>query len=118
MNTEITCQVCGNPLPPGYKNRFCCEGCYLASLQANHDLHGEVYLQFCEALVEALDFREHETGQHSKRVACHTLVLAQQSCDDEAQLKQIYWGALLHDLGKIGIPDNILLKQEGLTDEQ
>jgi len=118
MNTDRKCQVCGNPLPAETVSRFCCEGCYLTSLHADHTVYDDAYLRFSEALVAALDLREHETGQHSKRVACHTLVLAQQSSNDEAELKQIYWGALLHDLGKIGIPDNILLKQDALTAEE
>ncbi|HEU0282486.1 MAG TPA: hypothetical protein VFQ99_01785, partial [Gallionella sp.] len=50
---------------------------------------------FAEALVEALDIREHETGNHSKRVACHTLVLARCFTSDAGQLRQIYWGSLL-----------------------
>ena len=45
---------------------------------------------FAEALAEALDIREHETGDHSKRVACHTLVLARRFISDPHQLRQIY----------------------------
>lgn len=71
---------------------------------------------FAEALIEALDIREHETGDHSKRVACHTLVLARRFTSDADQLRQIYWGALLHDIGKIGIADAILLKQGELSE--
>lgn len=71
---------------------------------------------FAEALAEALDIREHETGDHSRRVACHTLVLARRFTSDADRLRQIYWGALLHDVGKIGIADAILLKQ-GTLDE-
>lgn len=72
-----------------------------------------------EALAAALDTREHETGEHSKRVACHTLVLARRFIRDAERLRQIYWGALLHDLGKIGIPDAVLLKPGPLNaDEQ
>ena len=72
-----------------------------------------------EALVAALDTREHETGEHSKRVACHTLVLARRFIGDSERLRQIYWGSLLHDLGKIGIPDAVLLKPGALSpDEQ
>ena len=74
----------------------------------------EVYLALAEALAAALDAREHVTGLHSKRVACHTLVLARRFTTDEALLQQVYWGALLHDLGKIGIPDAVLLKQGSL----
>ena len=71
-----------------------------------------------EALAATLDAREHETGLHSKRVACHTLVLAKRFTDDADELHQVYWGALLHDIGKIGIPDAILLKQGALTEEE
>lgn len=69
---------------------------------------------FAKALAEALDIREHETGLHSKRVACHTLILARRFTTDPNQLRQIYWGALLHDIGKIGVPDAVLLKQGAL----
>ncbi|OFZ71446.1 MAG: response regulator [Betaproteobacteria bacterium RBG_16_64_9] len=73
---------------------------------------------FAEALAAALDARERETGLHSKRVACHTLVLARRFSSDADELRQVYWGALLHDIGKIGIPDAILLKQGPLSDEE
>ena len=73
---------------------------------------------FAEALAEALDIREHETGLHSKRVACHTLVLARRFTEDPKRLRQIYWGALLHDIGKIGIADAILLKQGTLNEDE
>ena len=58
------------------------------------------------------------TGDHSKRVACHTLVLARRFTADTDQLRQIYWGALLHDIGKIGIADAILLKQGALNEDE
>ena len=73
---------------------------------------------FVEALAEALDIRERETGLHSKRVACHTLVLARRFTQDTGHLRQIYWGALLHDIGKIGIPDAILLKPGALSENE
>ena len=73
---------------------------------------------FAEALAEALDIREHETGMHSKRVACHTLVLARRFTADPNQLRQIYWGALLHDIGKIGVSDAVLLKQGALNENE
>ncbi|MFZ2525241.1 MAG: HD-GYP domain-containing protein [Candidatus Ferrigenium altingense] len=73
---------------------------------------------FAEALAEALDIREHETGDHSKRVACHTLVLARRFTSDADKLRQIYWGSLLHDIGKIGISDAILLKQGALNEDE
>ncbi|MFO7593396.1 MAG: HD domain-containing phosphohydrolase [Pseudomonadota bacterium] len=76
------------------------------------------YVKLAEALAAALDAREHETGLHSKRVACHTMVLARHFSDDAQTLRQVYWGSLLHDIGKIGTPDAILLKQSALTEEE
>ena len=73
---------------------------------------------FAEALAEALDIREHETGDHSKRVACHTLVLARRFISDPHHLREIYWGSLLHDVGKIGVSDAILLKQDALDENE
>lgn len=73
---------------------------------------------FAEALVDTLDIREHETGSHSKRVACHTLVLARRFTTDPHRLRQIYWGSLLHDVGKIGVSDAVLLSQGALNKDE
>ena len=78
----------------------------------------EAAAPLAEALAEALDLREHETGLHSRRVACHTLVLARRVIDDPEQLHQVYWGSLLHDIGKIGIADAILLKHRALSEDE
>src|SRR3972149_1817683 len=87
-------------------------------MNAETDILERADAAFAEALAEALDIREHETGDHSKRVACHTLVLARRYTGDPERLRQIYWGALLHDIGKIGIPDAVLLKQGPLTQDE
>jgi len=71
-----------------------------------------------EALVSALDFREHETQFHSKRVASYAVRLARELGVKDEELKYIYWGGLLHDIGKIGVSDSILLKPGSLTDEE
>jgi putative nucleotidyltransferase with HDIG domain len=71
-----------------------------------------------EALVAALDAREHETQAHSKRVSEYTLYLAREMSVDALELDVIRRGAMLHDIGKIGIPDSILLKPGKLTDEE
>lgn len=117
-----TCHFCGARIGAAVFardwERYCCEGCYLKEREfpAVRDAAQQAMQALAEALVAALDVREHETGLHSRRVACHTLMLARRFTGDEERLKQIYWGALLHDIGKIGIPDAILLKQESLTD--
>lgn len=81
-------------------------------------LEGGPYDRFVESLAAALDLREHETGLHSKRVALHTLILARQFYADADELREIYWGSLLHDIGKIGVPDSILLKRGALSEDE
>lgn len=94
-----------------------CESCFLERRLAP-ERTTDLYGRFVEALAEALDIREHETGLHSKRVACHTQVLARRFFTDRVRLNQVYWGALLHDIGKIGVPDAILLKDGPLTGDE
>lgn len=87
-------------------------------MNAKADILEQADAAFAEALADALDIREHETGNHSKRVACHTLVLARRFINDPHRLRHIYWGALLHDIGKIGVHDAILLKQDALDEDE
>jgi putative nucleotidyltransferase with HDIG domain len=75
------------------------------------------YNETLQALVASLDAREHETTNHSLRVMEYTTFLARKVGVAEEDLVQIAWGALLHDIGKIGIPDAILLKP-GLLDPE
>ncbi len=100
-------------------SRLTCEHCLL---DARKQLAGLVdrhpYEEFAEALAAALDLREHETGLHSKRVASHTLILARHHYADLPTLREVYWGSLLHDIGKIGVPDAILLNPGRLTDQE
>ncbi len=121
MENELVCGVCGMPITGmqyiQVDGGIHCESCLLKRKEYRLD-SSDIYLAFAEALTEALDAREHETGLHSKRVACHTLVLARRFTQDEKLLQQVYWGALLHDIGKIGIPDAVLLKQGALNEEE
>ena len=71
-----------------------------------------------DGLVAALDLREHNTGMHSHRVREYTLLLADRLRVDTRQRHDISYGALLHDIGKIAVPDHILLKPGRLTDEE
>ncbi len=64
---------------------------------------------------DALELREHETAGHSHRVVSLTLDLARQMGALEEELVHIRRGALLHDIGKMGIPDAVLLKRGPLT---
>lgn len=51
-------------------------------------------------------------------MACHTLVLARYFITEPARLRRVYWGALLHDVGKIGVPDAVLLKHGPLDENE
>jgi len=78
----------------------------------------ESYNMTLQALVTALDAREHETQAHSKRVQEYTLSLAREMGIGGDELIQAGRGALLHDVGKIGVRDSILLKPSKLTTEE
>ena len=71
-----------------------------------------------EAMADMLDARERKTGAHSKRVARMAVVLARKLGASPEEIEIIGTGARLHDIGKIGIPDAILLKAGPLTDEE
>ena len=71
-----------------------------------------------EALMEALDTRDTETQGHSRRVSEYTVAVAKRMNVREPELTQMKWGALLHDVGKIGVPDAILRKPGPLTPEE
>lgn len=66
----------------------------------------------------ALDLRDRETEGHTLRVTTMTLDLARKMGLKEKDLVQLRRGALLHDIGKMGVPDHILLKPDKLTDEE
>ena len=78
----------------------------------------KLYAGTLEAMVLALDLREKETGYHSYRVTEYALTLARKLELSDHDLSVIAKGALLHDIGKIGVPDNILLKPGKLNDEE
>ena len=117
-----SCTVCGAATNERQYVRIndhhTCEHCLLNSRKLGSGLENDPYEQFVESLAEALDLRERETGLHSKRVATHTLLLAAHHFQKLSDLREIYWGSLLHDIGKIGVPDAVLLKPGQLTDEE
>lgn len=76
------------------------------------------YDQTIESLGGALDLRDNETAGHSRRVTRYCLEMAQAMGSSGEQLKHIARGAYLHDIGKIGIPDAILLKPGKLTEDE
>jgi HD-GYP domain-containing protein (c-di-GMP phosphodiesterase class II) len=71
-----------------------------------------------EGWSHALDLRDKETEGHTQRVTEITMTLARAAGITEDELVHVRRGALLHDIGKMGVPDHILLKPDKLTDEE
>jgi putative nucleotidyltransferase with HDIG domain len=88
------------------------------SLQASNKELEEAYQATLEGWVRALDMRDKETEGHTKRVTALTVELAQKMGVGGDALIHIRRGALLHDIGKMAIPDGILLKPGPLTDDE
>ena len=78
----------------------------------------KAYNSTLEGWSRAMDLRDKETEGHSRRVAAMTVGLGREMGLSEAELVQVYRGALLHDIGKLGVPDSILLKPGKLTEEE
>ncbi|MEI7849118.1 MAG: HD domain-containing phosphohydrolase [Chloroflexota bacterium] len=76
------------------------------------------YQKTIEGWVSALDLRDKETEGHTQRVTQLSVEFARAVGIDEAQLDYVRIGALLHDIGKLGVPDAILLKPGKLTEEE
>ncbi len=84
-----------------------------ATLKAEQAHHGTL-----EALASALDAREHETDRHSERVADLALRIAERFGLNDSQLRVLRDAARLHDVGKIGVRDQLLLKPGKLDDAE
>ncbi len=83
--------------------------------------HKSMYSEYAPtiyALTAAIDAKDHYTFQHSKNVAYYAEELARELCSSEEYTEILKEAALLHDIGKIGIPENILNKEGRLTDEE
>lgn len=78
----------------------------------------DAYRSTLMALAAALETRDRETHGHSKRVVKFSLRLGREYGLSEGQLKDLEFGALLHDIGKIGVPDAILRKPAALNEEE
>src|SRR5437660_2086072 len=76
------------------------------------------YRSTLQALTAALETRDAETHGHSERVVTFSLRLGREYGLNRAQMKALEFGSLLHDIGKIGVPDAILRKPAKLTDEE
>ena len=86
-------------------------------LQAHHELQ-DAYEATLKGWVRALDLRCNETGDHSRRVSLLTVELARLMGISEDELLHVRRSALLHDIGKMAVPDSILQKPGPLTEAE
>jgi len=85
--------------------------------RSNQDLT-HAYRATLEAWSRALDLRDRGTAGHTNRVLENTIRLGQMMGMNETELDNLRRGAQLHDIGKMGVPDSILLKPDRLTEEE
>ena len=78
----------------------------------------EMFTQTIGALAGAVDKRDPYTSKHSHRVKMIAVDIGREMRVTEGELEALEWGGLLHDVGKIGVPDRVLLKEERLTREE
>src|SRR4030088_3844085 len=83
----------------------------LSNLEKSYDIT-------LEALGDALDLKDAETEGHSRRVTAFTIAIARKMGLAKEEINVIARGAFLHDIGKMAIPDSILLKPGKLTDDE
>lgn len=96
------------------KNELWLIGPYIKNIR---QIEEEQYQQMA-VLVRALEYRDHTTKEHSDRVVAMTVAIAEEMDINHRNISYIKRGALLHDIGKVGIPDNVLLKKGPLTPDE
>jgi len=78
----------------------------------------EMFTHTVGALAQAVDARDAFTSGHSERVQLISVDIGRVMRLKEAEIEALEWGGLLHDIGKIGVPDSVLLKQDKLTRDE
>jgi PAS domain S-box-containing protein len=93
----------------------------VAAAMENARLYEELESSFVQtvlALANAMDLRDSYTADHSQRMAVLAEETGQLMGCTEDEIETLHWAAMLHDIGKIGVPDEILLKPKPLTEEE
>jgi putative two-component system response regulator len=90
----------------------------ILELKATHKELREAYLDTIYRLVLAAEYKDEDTGDHIKRMSRYCSLIAEKLGLPAKEVQNILYAAPMHDVGKIGIPDNILLKQSKLTDQE
>lgn len=95
-------------------NELLLQQIHYAENEKSERISGEII----KTLVTAIDAKDIYTKGHSTRVAQYAVILAKRLGWEEGRINRVYYKALLHDVGKIGIPDRVLNKADRLSDEE
>lgn len=87
-------------------------------LNRRRDLAEKTFLQTMEGIATIVDQRDPYTAGHSRRVSEYSVAVARHLKLSDAEVDRVRWSALLHDLGKIGVPDAVLLKNGALDPQE
>ena len=90
----------------------------MRDLEQKKTAYQSILNQSLETFARAIDAKDRDTNGHSIRVANYSREIARRMNLNEAEQEELYYAAMLHDIGKIGIPDSILLKPGKLTPEE
>ncbi|HSI71761.1 MAG TPA: HD-GYP domain-containing protein [Fimbriimonas sp.] len=91
---------------------------HIEELQIKQQELAELYLSTIKSLALAVDAKDRYTHQHIIRVQRYAVAIAEEMGLEGDELQGVRTGALLHDIGKLGIPEQVLLKPGALTDEE
>ena len=97
---------------------FAITSAQIKKYQERHERDNEIINESIETFTGFIDAKDPYTNGHSKRVAMYTKLIAEKMGYEGEELDRIYYVALLHDCGKIGVPDSILGKPGKLTPEE
>jgi len=90
----------------------------ILELRAAHEELQKAYLDTIHRLVLAAEYKDEDTGDHIMRMSRYSALIAEKLDLPSKEVQNILYAAPMHDVGKIGIPDNILMKPGKLTDEE
>lgn len=115
--------VANKPSPLGSEDEACLAilAGFIGPMIGNHQLMRQVrqgYVGAVEALVKAVEANDPYTRGHSERVALYAVAIAREMGFSPEQIEEVRIGAMLHDVGKIGVPYSVLNKPGKLTDEE
>ena len=90
----------------------------ILELKAAHQELQEAYFDTIHRLVLAAEYKDEDTGDHIKRMSRYCALIAEKLGLSAKEVQNVLYAAPMHDVGKIGIPDSILMKPGKLTDEE